>query len=454
MKGAMRFLSVFLIFLLFTSISVQQLQAYHTQSQSMADTDASVTGSTRLSPSLPLPSIIPDTPAPSTELTVTFLDVGQADCTIIQYGSSSMIIDAGGNSTASSLVTTIENMGITGFDVVIGTHPHEDHIGGLDAVINNFEIGTIYMPDVTHTTRTFEDVLTAIENKGLNVTIPVPGDTFTLDQDVQCTILAPNNSSYPDLNSHSIVLKMVYGDTSFLFTGDAEMDSEREMLDKGFDLDADVLKVGHHGSTSSTSQDFLDAVSPEYVVIFVGEDNIYGHPHQETLDKLNAAGIEIYRTDLHGTIVFTSDGTNLNVTTNAIPATPSLTATPPFATSPPVPPPSSPGTGSSVRITGIFYDGLVPKVESDEYVEITNQGSLAVDLNGWVLRDISDGKPSFTFPAYSLQPGESIRVYTNEIHPEYGGFSFGSESSIWSNSEPDVAALFDSQGQEVSRESY
>jgi competence protein ComEC len=237
-------------------------------------------------------------------LKVSFIDVGQADCTIIQYGNSKMIIDAGGNSTANSLVSKIKNMGINKFDVVVGTHPHEDHIGGMDAVINNFSIGTIYMPKVSNNTQTFKDVLVAIQNKGLNVTTPIPGDTFTLGQDVQFTILAPNGTGYGDLNSYSIVIKMIYGHTSFLFTGDAEMDSEREMISKGYDLKADVLKVGHHGSTSSTSPEFLKAVSPKYSVIFVGKDNTYGHPHQATVDKLNVAGTKIYRTDLNGTITF------------------------------------------------------------------------------------------------------------------------------------------------------
>jgi competence protein ComEC len=245
---------------------------------------------------------------------VSFLDVGQADCTVIQYGNNTMLIDAGGNSGAASLVATLKNMNISRFDVVIGTHPHEDHIGGLDAVINSFDIGTIYMPKVSNNTKTFEDVLLAIKNKGLTVTTPVPGTSFALGGDVQCIILAPNNQSYSDLNSYSIVLKITFNGRSFLFTGDAEVDSEQEMLSKGYDLKADVLKVGHHGSTSSTSSAFLTAVSPEYAVIFVGINNTYGHPHQETLDKLNAAGIKVYRTDLSGgTIKFIVSGNNISV---------------------------------------------------------------------------------------------------------------------------------------------
>jgi len=400
----------------------------------------------------PTPGTVTPAPSPISSdvpLKVSFVDVGQADCIIFQYGESAMIIDAGGNSGASSLVSTIKNMGISKFDVAVGTHPHEDHIGGLDAVIDSFEISKVYMPKISHTTKTFEDVLIAIQNKGLTVTTPVPGSAFTLGEDVQCTILAPNSASYDNLNNYSIVIKVVYGNTSFLITGDAEAESEEEMLAKGYDLDADVLKVGHHGSTSSTSPAFLSAVSPEYAVICVGEGNTYGHPHQETIDKLNAAGVQIYRTDLNGTIVLTSDGSSFDINPDVTHVLP--TGAPSPTASPSTPSPSS---DSGVQITKIFYDGLVPQVESDEYVEITNHGGAAVDLKGWILKDITDGNPSFTFPAYNLQPGESIRVYTNEIHAEYGGFSFGSGQGIWNNSNPNTAALFDARGQEVSRKSY
>jgi competence protein ComEC len=234
---------------------------------------------------------------------------------VIQYGNSSLIIDAGGNTTASLLVSTLKKMGISRFDYVIGTHPHEDHIGGLDSVINNFAIGAIYMPRVSNNTKTFEDVLLAIKNKGLTVTTPVPASSFTLGDAVQCTILTPNGQNYPDLNSYSIVIKATFNGRAFLFTGDAETDSEGELLAKGYDLKADVLKVGHHASTSSTSASFLKAVSPSVAVIFVGKDNTYGHPHRETLLKLTAAGVKCYRTDLNGTITITVNGTDLMVST-------------------------------------------------------------------------------------------------------------------------------------------
>jgi competence protein ComEC len=253
-------------------------------------------------------------PTPVSGLQVTFLDVGQADSILVQAGGANMLVDAGTNSTANSLVSTLKDKGISKFDVLVGTHPHEDHIGGMDAVINQFGIGKVYMPQVSENTKTFADVLQAIKNKGLTITTPVPGTSFNLGT-VVCSILAPNSPIYTDMNDYSIVMRLFYGNTSLILTGDAGADSEKEMLAKGFTLKSDVLKVGHHGSTSATTPGFLKAVSPKYAVIEVGQGNDYGHPHKETLDKLNAAGIKIYRTDLNGSISFVSDGSKFTIKT-------------------------------------------------------------------------------------------------------------------------------------------
>ena len=243
-------------------------------------------------------------------LVVHYLDVGQGDSEILQCGGQTMLIDAGTNDSTNVLIQDIKELGITRFDIIVATHPHEDHIGGMDAIIKQFDIGTVYMPDVTTNTATFTAMLKEIKNKNLTPVHPTAGMVFNLGN-AQCTVLAPNSSKYPDTNNYSIVIRVVFGSNSFLFTGDAEKLSEDEMLAHGNNLQADVLKVGHHGSDTATSSAFLSAVNPRWAVIEVGAGNDYGHPHAVTLQKLTAAGVTIYRTDLNGTVTVTSNGSNL-----------------------------------------------------------------------------------------------------------------------------------------------
>lgn len=246
---------------------------------------------------------------------VHFLNVGQADCSLIKFpDGSNMLIDAGNNGDSQYITEYLANEGVKKLDVVVGTHPHEDHIGSLDTVINNFDIGAVYMPDDIATTKTYEDVINAIDNKGLSITKPVMGEQFTVGGGV-FTILGPQKK-YSDHNNNSIVLKMNYGDVSFMFTGDAEAEAEGDIIDKGYDLKADVLKVGHHGSSTSTSDSWLSVVSPRYAVIQTETGNDYGHPHKETIDKLNEKEIQIFRNDTMGEFVMVSDGKNISVTTS------------------------------------------------------------------------------------------------------------------------------------------
>ncbi|MEA4960435.1 MAG: ComEC/Rec2 family competence protein [Lutispora sp.] len=249
---------------------------------------------------------------------VHFIDVGQADSILIQSDEATMLIDGGNNADAEAVVDYIKSQNIKKLDYVIGTHPHEDHIGGLDAVIESFDIGAVYMPKAMSTTKTFEDVLKAISNKGLKVNTPIPGTNINLGSAV-FTILAPNSERYESTNNYSIVIKLTNGKNSFLFTGDAESISEKEMLAKGFDLYAEVLKVGHHGSTTSTTKEFLDMVNPRYAIISVGKDNQYGHPHKEILDRLRKKNIIVYRTDESGTIIASSDGESITFSENTKP---------------------------------------------------------------------------------------------------------------------------------------
>lgn len=247
------------------------------------------------------------------KLKVYFIDVGQGDSALLEYNNHYMLIDAGDNSEEEFMVEYLNSKNVNTIDYLIGTHPHADHIGGMDAVIDNFDIEKIYMPNATTTTKTFEDVLDSIEKKNLSITEPVAGTEFMLD-DIPIEILSPD-IEYDELNNNSIVLKLTYNDISFLFTGDAEELAEYNILNSGYNVSSNVLKVGHHGSYTSTTSEFLNAVNPQYVVISCGKNNRYEHPHKETLQKLENSNREIFRTDEDGTIIFSTTGKNLEIIT-------------------------------------------------------------------------------------------------------------------------------------------
>ena len=240
------------------------------------------------------------------DLLIDFIDVGQADSILIRNQDKTMLIDAGTNEAGETVVNYLKNLGITQIDYLIGTHPHEDHIGGLDDVISQFDIGQIYMPKIETTTKTFEDVLDAIEAKNSTITSPNKGDTLEIGQ-AQGQFMTDPILDEDNLNLSSLVIRIEFGNTSFLFMGDAEEENEKTISWPK----TDVLKVGHHGSSTSSSDDFLQQVQPKYAVIMVGEGNSYGLPKQETIDKLNKLGTQIYRTDEDGTIQMTSDGNEI-----------------------------------------------------------------------------------------------------------------------------------------------
>ena len=247
-------------------------------------------------------------------LKVHFIDVGQGDAIFIQKDGQNMLIDAGENQYGKVVCDYLKKNGVVKLDYVIGTHPHSDHIGGLDDVINTFDIGKVLLPKVSHSTKTFEDVLLAIQKKGLKITTPMAGDAYDLGE-AKWTILGPNNATYDNLNDYSVVIKLEFENNSFLFTGDAEKSSEEEILKGNISPAAEVLKVGHHGSVSSTTDDFLGKVSPKVAIISLAKDNSYGHPHKEILERLEENKIKIYRTDIHGTIVAIGDGNTISFET-------------------------------------------------------------------------------------------------------------------------------------------
>lgn len=225
------------------------------------------------------------------------LDVGQGDSILIVNQGKSMLIDASTNEMGSRVVKYLNDLGIKRVDYLVGTHPHEDHIGGLDNVINNFDIGTIYMPKKSANTKTFEDVLNAVSKKNLKITAPSIGDTFQLG-DASCKVMSINNEAQ-DANESSIVIQMECNGIKYLFTGDANYNVENS---RDWE-DVDVLKVGHHGSRTSSSKKFLTQIKPEIALISVGKDNTYGHPTDEALKRLQNVGAKIYRTDESGTVL-------------------------------------------------------------------------------------------------------------------------------------------------------
>lgn len=244
-------------------------------------------------------------------LKISYIDVGQGDSTLIQINDKNILIDAGPNDSIDKLMSYLSKQNIKKFDYIIATHPDEDHIGGMSSVIKKYNIGKFYAPKKLSNTRTFENMIKALSSKNLKINQGQQGINLDLGKNVVCEMLAPNNTKYENTNNYSIVLKITYGNTKFLFTGDAEKISEQEMLSKDLDLSADVLKIGHHGSSSSTSEEFLDKVNPKIAVISCGKDNKYGHPHKQTLAKLKNKKIKIYRTDVDGSIVLTSDGKSI-----------------------------------------------------------------------------------------------------------------------------------------------
>ncbi|QAA33860.1 ComEC/Rec2 family competence protein [Clostridium manihotivorum] len=246
---------------------------------------------------------------------VNYIDVGQGDSILIQANDKTMLIDAGPKENEDKLLNYLKKLDIKKLDYVITTHPHEDHIGGMTSVIKDYSIGKFYAPKVTTTTKTFQNMILTLKDKNLKINILKPGmgSDINLGVNTKVDVFSPNSDKYEDLNNYSPIIKISYGKNSFLFTGDAEKLEEKEVLQKNYDIKADVLKVGHHGSSSSTGKDFLSKVAPSIAVISCGKGNDYGHPHKETLKTLEQLKVKVYRTDLSGNIVITSDGNNISV---------------------------------------------------------------------------------------------------------------------------------------------
>lgn len=358
-------------------------------------------------------------------LKVHFIDVGQGDATLIQQinqdNTYNMLIDAGNNGDGEYLVEYLKDQGVETLDYIIGTHPHSDHIGGLDDVIKGFQVGAIIMPKVIANTRTFEEVMEAVSDKGLSITSPVPGTSYPLGE-AEFTILAPNSDDYASLNDYSIANRIVFGSNSFIFTGDAEALSEEEILNNfnKRDLASDVFKLAHHGSSTSNTEDFLEAINPSYGIISCGQDNSYGHPHREIMAQLKARNILVFRTDLHGTIVINSDGKDISIETEL-------------------------DTGVNLGFQEVVISGL-DKIA--EMVTIKNNGEEDVDLGGWRLISVR-GNQEFIFPKHILKAGSSVTVGGYDSRDKVD-FIWELGGGVWSNSQSDPAELYDEKGNLIS----
>lgn len=367
----------------------------------------------------------------TSDLEVHFIDVDQADAIFIKKGNEAMLIDAGNNSDGEMIVEYIKKQNINSLKYVIATHPHADHIGGLDDVIDSFEIGKIIMPDVIATTQTFEDVIDSISKKGLSITKPKVGEEYDLNGAL-VTVLAPNGQGYYSMNDYSIVVRVEYGKNSFLLTGDAEKASEIEMLDKNIEkLSVDLLKLGHHGSITSTSKDFLDAVDPQYAVITVGKGNRYGHPDDEVLARLISKDIQIYRTDLDGNIIAISDGNKITFYKGDV----KVQASEAREEKPLV---EKPLNQENAEVKIILLDKL------GEIVIIRNDSEEDVDLTGWTLLSLT-GDQEFIFPEYILEAGGRVTI-TSGVKD--GDLEWG-KKNVWNNSTSDPAVLFDADKNQV-----
>lgn len=239
-------------------------------------------------------------------LVIRFLDVGQGDAALLQCGGQTLMIDGGDRDANQFIFSCLRDLGLSRLDYVIATHPHDDHVKGLATALVVCEAGTVYSPVTEAEGEGFQDLQKKLAERGGTITVPHRGETFTLGS-ATVTFLTEPQPGW-SLNDQSLMVKVVFGNTAFIFTGDAAWDAEQDALASGFDLKADILKVGHHGSVTSTSQAFLDAVQPQYAIISVGAGNKYDHPANETLMKFQHMNVNVFRTDVHGTIICTSDG--------------------------------------------------------------------------------------------------------------------------------------------------
>jgi len=361
------------------------------------------------------------------ELKVHFLDVGQADSTLIELPNNQiMLIDGGNNNDSDIIIEYLKEKDIKKIDYLIGTHPHEDHIGGLDDIIDSLEIGKIYLPGVVHTTKTFENLLNSIKRKSKKIITAKAGVNIVNEDQLKLYFLSPIKKDYKELNHYSAVIKLEYQENSFLFTGDAEIVNEEEIIVEYSDLSkVDVLKIAHHGSSSSSSNNFLDIIEPDYGVISVGNDNQYGHPSPTVIKRLNNKDIKIYRTDLQGTITLGSNGIKISFNKEAIENG------------------QAPIEDRGVHIITVNLD--------EETVVIKNNSRDNINLSQWRLVSVR-GNQEFIFPENTiLHVEDEIKVISGPKAELKGNNTIiWTKKYIWNN-DGDTAELYDDNNKLISK---
>ncbi|MFY9800403.1 MAG: MBL fold metallo-hydrolase [Methanoregula sp.] len=420
-------------------------------------------------------------------LYVYFLDVGQGDATLFVADQKTILIDAGEMEMGDRIVSDLKRLGVTRIDLLVATHPHSDHIGGMQKVLAAFPVGQVLDAGLPHPSPLYEQFLETIDRKNIPYGVAEQGQTIEIDPALRISVLSPPAQRYgDDPNTNSVVLRISCGMVDFLMTGDLAGEGEDALVRSSYPLDAEVLKVAHHGSSSSTSPAFLTRVRPEMAVISVGEDNPYGHPHGETMDLLKNRGVSVYRTDRDGTIVVRTDGMSYSVKTETNDRTiwtvPVANGTgrplpvftiPPFSIPEPlslpngslavpwpditipVPELSIPsfGNSTSVVISAVQFNAPGDDRENlnGEWVKLTNRGDGPVLLAGWTLSDTSGIRP-YIFPAFVLMPESSVTVCTGSGMMNDTALFMGRNEPLWGN-DGDVATLKDGGGNIIDRKS-
>jgi competence protein ComEC len=420
-------------------------------------------------------------------LSVYFLDVGQGDSTLFVVDGKTILIDAGETDMGDRVVSDLKRLGVTRIDLLVATHPHSDHMGGMQKVLAAFPVGQVLDTGLPHPSPVYEHFLETVEQKKIPYRIAEQGQAIDVDPALRVFVLSPPKARYgDDPNTNSVVLRISYGMIDFLMTGDVSGEGEDALLTSGYPLDAEILKVAHHGSSSSTSPEFLARVHPEMAIISLGVDNPYGYPHTETQHLLQKDGVVIYRTDNNGTVVVRTDGMSYSVKTEqndrgiwTVPAMNETSGAFPVFTIPSIPvlepvhfpnftlPPSptnltfplpelnSPQIGNS---SGVYISATQFNAPGDdrqnlngEWVQVANKGDNIVLISGWTLSDLQKST-IYTFPAIFLEPGEMITVYSGTGTLNKSAVFMGNNEPVWGNS-GDIAILKDGGGTIIDQKS-